>query len=379
MGRLSFLKSSSVCRIDAPQSGKLDQTVTLVILPGGTGVARRFTFSRTVLGLGIGAVLAAIGGLSALSVQYFKLRGVSHELAQLQVEHESIRSEAAALYKQLRDVQSNLSQVDSFSNQVREATQLDRTEHAGLKAIEKPLPPDVKKKPILKSADLLDRLSPPPASLSGSLRISSPPLNGIGPVTEEEYEEYLASESRPQNFQVAARVKEESLAFGEIFNELDALQTQSFEQISDLSSLLAEVNAYRVRLAKTPTIAPVEGRLTSHYGYRNSPVSGARRMHQGLDIAAPLGSPIRAAAAGIVTKVSRAPDYGKYVEIAHGHDVVTLYAHTRQILVKAGEQVAKGQLIALVGMTGRTTGPHLHYEIKVKGQRVNPYSYISGF
>jgi murein DD-endopeptidase MepM/ murein hydrolase activator NlpD len=198
-------------------------------------------------------------------------------------------------------------------------------------------------------------------------------------VTEEEYEEYLASESRPQNFQVAARVKEESLAFGEIFNELDALQTQSFEQISDLSSLLAEVNAYRVRLAKTPTIAPVEGRLTSHYGYRNSPVSGARRMHQGLDIAAPLGSPIRAAAAGIVTKVSRAPDYGKYVEIAHGHDVVTLYAHTRQILVKAGEQVAKGQLIALVGMTGRTTGPHLHYEIKVKGQRVNPYSYISGF
>jgi murein DD-endopeptidase MepM/ murein hydrolase activator NlpD len=100
-------------------------------------------------------------------------------------------------------------------------------------------------------------------------------------------------------------------------------------------------------------------------------------MHQGLDIAAPLGSPIRAAAQGVVKRVGYAEDYGNYVEVSHGYGVLSRYAHAKVISVKRGDKVGKGETIGAVGMTGRTTGPHLHYEIEIGGRKVDPSSFIN--
>ena len=102
-------------------------------------------------------------------------------------------------------------------------------------------------------------------------------------------------------------------------------------------------------------------------------------MHQGLDIAAPMGSSINAAAQGTVTKIGYAEDYGNFVEITHGYGVLSRYAHAKSIDVKVGTKVNKGDHIGKVGMTGRTTGPHLHYELQIGGKKIDPSNFIANY
>lgn len=129
-------------------------------------------------------------------------------------------------------------------------------------------------------------------------------------------------------------------------------------------------------LASTPTIWPVKGLITAGYGYRRSPFTGQREMHEGLDIAAPLGTPIRATADAVVSFVGPLAAFGNVVFLNHGHGFTTFYAHTSASRVKEGQQVKRGDVVAYVGTTGRTTGPHVHYEVQVNGTTVNPMKYV---
>lgn len=120
-----------------------------------------------------------------------------------------------------------------------------------------------------------------------------------------------------------------------------------------------------------------ESRVTSEFGYRSDPFTGQASGHTGIDIAVPTGTPVRAALPGVVTTATyNAGDYGYYVKIDHGNGLVTLYAHNSKLLVKAGDTVEAGDIVSLSGSTGRSTGPHLHFEVRVNGQRVNPRSYL---
>jgi murein DD-endopeptidase MepM/ murein hydrolase activator NlpD len=124
-------------------------------------------------------------------------------------------------------------------------------------------------------------------------------------------------------------------------------------------------------------VLPMKGRLTSDYGYRKRPTGGARRYHRGIDIAAAYGTPIRSAAAGRVTKVSRSWAKGLNIEIEHSGGYATAYFHLHKSAVSVGEYVAQGELIAYEGNSGNSTGPHLHFEIHKNGQPVNPALYLS--
>jgi murein DD-endopeptidase MepM/ murein hydrolase activator NlpD len=145
---------------------------------------------------------------------------------------------------------------------------------------------------------------------------------------------------------------------------------RSFRELKDL------LEAKRSVLASTPTVWPVKGLITAGYGYRVSPFTGQREMHEGLDIAAPHGTPILATANGVVSFVGSLAAFGNVVFINHGHGFTTFYAHTSSIRVKEGQQVKRGQIVASVGTSGRTTGPHVHYEVQVNGATVNPLKYI---
>ena len=145
---------------------------------------------------------------------------------------------------------------------------------------------------------------------------------------------------------------------------------RSFRELKDL------LEAKRSVLASTPTVWPVRGLITAGYGYRVSPFTGQREMHEGLDIAAPHGTPILATANGVVSFVGSLAAFGNVVFINHGHGFTTFYAHTSSIRVKEGQQVKRGQMVASVGTSGRTTGPHVHYEVQVNGATVNPLKYI---
>lgn len=126
-----------------------------------------------------------------------------------------------------------------------------------------------------------------------------------------------------------------------------------------------------------PSRMPVAGvRLTSDYGMRNHPILRKRRRHNGVDLAGPTGTPVYATANGLVARADRFGTYGKYIQIEHGGQLQTRYAHLSGYAVSAGDRVQKGQLIGYIGSTGRSTGPHLHYEVRVAGQAVDPRPYM---
>ena len=114
------------------------------------------------------------------------------------------------------------------------------------------------------------------------------------------------------------------------------------------------------------------GRVTSRFGARRDPLTGARSTHPGVDVGAPAGTPIRAPAGGVVLSAGPRGGYGNAVEIDHGDGLVTLYGHAADLLVSAGDFVEPGQAIATVGSTGRSTGPHLHFEVRQGGRPVDP-------
>ena len=143
-----------------------------------------------------------------------------------------------------------------------------------------------------------------------------------------------------------------------------------------LSHLRSSLDKKVHRLQHTPSIWPVEGWVSSGFGYRLHPITGRRDHHDGIDIAAPRGSTVVATAAGTVIRAGWVQGYGYMVEIDHGYGLRTLYAHGDRVLVKRGQKVTRGEPILLVGSTGTSTGPHLHYEVRLNGQPVSPWSYL---
>jgi murein DD-endopeptidase MepM/ murein hydrolase activator NlpD len=127
-----------------------------------------------------------------------------------------------------------------------------------------------------------------------------------------------------------------------------------------------------------PSSAPVEGPVGSGFGFRSDPFTGRTALHTGLDFPAEVGTPIVAAAGGVVLSAGPHPQYGQMVEVDHGNGLVTRYAHTSKMLVKQGDFIRRGQKIAEVGNTGRSTGPHLHFEVLVEGVQQNPAKFLQG-
>lgn len=144
----------------------------------------------------------------------------------------------------------------------------------------------------------------------------------------------------------------------------------SFEQID-------EAWQERVRmLASTPSLLPVRGWFSHGYGWRKDPFTGKRAFHRGIDIVAPAGTPILASADGVVTAAGRDGGYGKKVDLSHGYGYLTRYAHMSEVLVRPGQRITRGETIGRVGSTGRSTSPHLHYEVFRDGRRINPWKYL---
>jgi len=129
-------------------------------------------------------------------------------------------------------------------------------------------------------------------------------------------------------------------------------------------------------LADAPSLWPIEGRVASSFGERQDPINGEGAFHSGIDIDAPTGTPVRASADGEVSGATLGAGYGRQIVLDHGHDVITLYGHLSALAVVPGQRVMRGQVIGYVGQTGRATGPHLHYEVRVHKVPVNPHKYL---
>lgn len=160
-----------------------------------------------------------------------------------------------------------------------------------------------------------------------------------------------------------------------VVNQLDEHTDLETDVFTMMESRLFEK---RLDAAMVPNSRPVTGPVGSGFGFRSDPFTGRSALHTGLDFPAESGTPIAAAAGGVVLSTDMHPAYGNLVVVDHGNGLVTRYAHTSKILVRPGDIVKRGQQIALVGTTGRSTGPHLHFEVLVEGVQQDPARFLAG-
>ncbi len=177
------------------------------------------------------------------------------------------------------------------------------------------------------------------------------------------------SELFKQTFQLA----EQYAYFDYVFNMTKAVTKNLELKIHEIDQFLLDKESF---LKSTPTLLPSQGWVTSYYGPRRSHYAMRIKMHEGIDIGAKSGRPIVATADGIITFAGEKPGFGNYVQVDHGYGVETIYAHAQKVLVQKGQRVKRGDSIARVGSTGYSTGPHVHYEVRVNDVPVDPLYFI---
>lgn len=201
---------------------------------------------------------------------------------------------------------------------------------------------------------------------------------GIGPVSEEEMLISQIDNQVSSNEALALKIKEKigSLNSANLTDEIDRLLSESEEREKDLAELNNFLEDQKLLLSHVPSIQPVEGWYTSGFGYRINPFTSAKKLHEGLDIANNIGTPVIAPADGTVIYADNRSAYGLVLVINHGFGITTRYAHLSKFFVKVGDKVKRGNKIAALGNTGRSTGPHLHYEVRLNNIPQNPKRYI---
>ena len=292
---------------------------TILLVPDHTAKVHRIRLTSRrakallILG-GAGLILFLFFGIS-----YFVSLGQSKHLALLEAENQDLKVQFKALSQQMTSVQNKLNRINELDHRIRLAIGIEQNQNSEVGV--------------------------------GGPDVDSPAMSQL-----------LPQEQASQIKKIAVKLSRLDLNLG----------TQELS-LEELDAYLEDNEAL---IMATPSIWPVQGWVTSGFGERLSPFYGERAIHEGIDIAAPVGTLIRASASGIVIQASWDQGYGNLVTIAHGYGITTRYGHCAEILVQKGEAVKRGQVIATVGATGRATGPHLHYEVRIYGVPVNPLRYI---
>ncbi len=167
-----------------------------------------------------------------------------------------------------------------------------------------------------------------------------------------------------------------NLSHENLYKHFKSLDSKSIDLLTKLRQLQDYYSTRSLLLAATPSLMPVNGYPSAGYGYRSDPITGQRDFHQGIDISAPYGNKVVAAADGLATFAGRLYSYGNMVRLQHKFGLSTRYGHLARIIVKAGQRVMKGDIIGYVGSSGRTTGPHLHYEVRLGRRALNPLRFF---
>ncbi len=313
-------------------------------MPEGCGQVRTLHFSRWFFPTLFIAVTAVIGGLSAFSYySHQMMAGYVDRSAEIEALHFTTASQEAQLNAFAERVASLDNQLTLLKNHETDLAEITSEFNERLK-LPDPTP--------------LSELLP---HLNAAVAWASNNTNGVGG------SEQLAS---PLGSAIAGSSRD--LIKG-MHRDIDRLMMEADDTEHYLASLKEDLAGARSILAATPTVLPMERRISAGFGRRQNPFGGSSiEMHRGLDIPAPNGSTVRAPADGTVLSVTRAGGYGLILTLDHGYGLVTRYAHLSSSMVNPGAEVTRGQPIAKSGNSGRSTGPHLHYEIVLGGVAIDP-------
>lgn len=297
---------------------------TLLLVSDSETKVRQYRFSREVVRLGIAMSIVAVAALSSTATIIIMKQREPRATAQLHEKNELLKSEIKYIRKQVNSLDAHLDNLARQDEQFRLV--------AGLE----PLSGDVQRVGI----------GGPGGSSDRNARLS---------LIDRDASE-LAAATADHVGELVRRARLLSFSWREAADTLEVKHD---------------------KLKATPSIVPTEGYLTSAFSRsRWHPILDRPRAHEGVDITAPIGTPIVAAANGRVSRVGYEGDYGYLVEVDHGYGVVTRYAHASKTLVRKGQTVKRGERIALVGETGLAVGPHLHYEVLVDGRPKNPRNFF---
>lgn len=311
------------------------KTLTILIVPEGVNATRQIRLPHLTVKVCLFLFLMLCLGTGFIALDYIDLLHLRMNYRQVAAENEGLKGEARILIDNLEEVKRALRRVQDYTAKLGELT---------------------------------------------AVRVQSvSKKTGIGPLTEQEYLAALnAQETMPKrgSHYMPLGVDIEKLSFLPAFNTLASIDREANRHAFELQHLLSTLSQQRSLLSSIPSLAPVEGWITSGFGSRISPFTGDTSTHLGLDIAAPTGTPIHAPADGVIIFAGNKDGYGNFIMVAHGYGIVTRYGHNAQNMVQPGQRVNRGEQIGTVGATGRTTGPHLHYEIHVNGQNEDPQKFI---
>jgi murein DD-endopeptidase MepM/ murein hydrolase activator NlpD len=301
------------------------KSYTVIVVSDHNAPVKRYHIQKAFLvQLGAGVLLLAGMALGA-TIHYFQVSKDAAENRILREENLTMRSQIKSVRERIEHIGSTLDRVERFDQKLRAVT----------------------------------LLSDPQRNLA------------MGPTEMEPGA--TAPTSDTQFTQLTSTEKPEAL-----MGRLDKLSAEATRQEQSLQELQAYFQDQKSLLASTPSIWPARGWVTSDFGSRLDPYTAERVMHQGLDIAAPHGKEVYAPSDGTVVFAGLEGGYGNVLVIDHGYGIKTRYGHLSRLMVKAGDRIKRGSLIAAVGNTGRSTGPHLHYEVRVNGIPQNPRKFILG-
>jgi murein DD-endopeptidase MepM/ murein hydrolase activator NlpD len=329
--------------------------ITLILVPDERSPVRRFQVPRALLrygGWGV-ALLLVLGAAGA--ADWVRLRLEARDVAALRAKTAEDQEQLVALAGELRGLEDQLGRLLELERKVRVIADLP----AALPEADAPAQlGDVRKGEGGRGGEEAEGGAPADVAAPGreaaprpsELRAEEPErAPGLG------LDDAALRRVRAKAARLAARMELRGGAFEDLVRRLRGL---------------------RERLAATPSIWPADGFVTSIFGWRVSPFTGRRQFHAGLDIAADSGTDIVAAARGKVVFAGRKGPLGNAVVLDHGYGFRTTYGHASALHVRAGEQVERGQRLAAVGNSGRSTGPHVHYAVSVKGRAVDPSDYV---
>jgi murein DD-endopeptidase MepM/ murein hydrolase activator NlpD len=375
----------------------LNNFYTVLVIPEKTKQVRKLVVPAIYVrvGLLLGAVAAFF--LAFMVYDYVNVMRQLSENKRLQTENRQLKQEMQTFTTKLQNVQDALERIQSYTTKLRIITNQagDNTEN-----LKKRVAPNIQGEPMDDHSDLPQR-DAIPSGHEGALDRPALPVVLLGkPVA------YLASNNPEDAAQIVEEMEkakeepapppvvgkkrlsdlireDEERESADLRREFASLN-QAFDSVLqhaqgvelDVQSLTTALYDQRDYLGSLPTLKPTNGWYSSGFGLRNSPFTNKPAMHEGLDLANHVGSTIVATASGIVTYAGPRPGYGNLVTIDHGYGIQTQYGHISKSYVKVGDKVKRGQRIAAVGNTGRSTGPHVHYEVRVNGIPVDPYFYI---
>ncbi len=323
---------------------------TLMIVPEKTSQVRKIVIPSWLLrGAAVGVGFVSLLGL-VMILNYWYVMNQINENKQLKMENRRLRQQVQVFKNKMTTVEATMERVKTFATRLKVITNIE-DRGSLLQSLNEKLP-EAKSNIGAPSKDL-----------------AKDPAKELAPGEATAAAQPPSDSKNPEDIQLRREYERLDEQFSQTHRE--ALFVE--QMLQDEYELLTDQKAF---LAAVPTRKPAIGYFTSGFGIRKSPYGGRVKMHEGLDIANRIGTAIRSPADGVVTFADLKSGYGHTLIVDHGYGVETLYGHTRKIVVTRGQKIRRGDVVALLGNSGRSTGPHLHYEVRVNGWPVDPLSYI---